>query len=499
MIIGGYPPFQDDSHRGLFRKIRAGDYSFHKKYWSNVSVDAKTLISGLLAVNPKTRLTCQQALQTQWLDVDETNLSSRDLSGSIAEMQSFNARKKLKSAITAVFWSVASNFRHEKISDLMSAMDKRDESSGSTYLPPDDAEPKKFQMSHMHKKKFSEFYELGDKIHAGTFAIVNACIHKTSGAKYAVKVILRDGKPETDEAVLHEVSVMTRLEHKNIVEVLDFFEEADQYYIVMDHMAGGDVFDRILEYKSYTEYDARNLAKVMLETIGYMHSQGIAHRDIKPQNLLLVSKEDNATIKVADFGFAKRVHTPKSLTSRCGTPSYVAPEILNSLPYDQMCDMWSCGVVLYSLLCGYTPFADDNQEVMFTRVKAGDFEFYEEEWSHISQDAKNLISGLLKVDPDERLSATQAMDSPWFKQSQGMLSDRDLSQTVAEIKKRRPRLKDLARAFMGLSFPRNVKQSLSVIHSRPNSRANSSQVVSQVVSQVNSRQNSDEDSAIKIV
>jgi len=487
MIIGGYPPFQDESHRGLFRKIRAADYTFHKKYWSNVSVDAKQLIAGLLTVNPKSRLTCQDALQTEWLEIDETKLSSRDLSSSIAELKSFNARRKFKSAITAVFWSVASTFRHDKISDLMSAMDKRDESSGSTYLPAsEDAKPEKFKMSHMHKKKFSEFYELGDKIHGGTFAIVYACVHKHSNCKYAVKVIQRDGKPETDEAVLHEVSVMARLDHQNIVEVLDFFEEDEQYYIVMELLAGGDVFDRIIDSKSYTEYDARKLARFMLETVGYMHSQGIAHRDIKPQNLLLVSKEDNAMIKVADFGFAKRVHTPKSLTSRCGTPSYVAPEILNSMPYDQMCDMWSCGVVLYSLLCGYTPFADDNQEAMFARVKAGDFEFYDEEWSHISQDAKDLIAGLLQVNPDDRLSAAAALESPWFAQTELMLSERNLSQTVAEIKKRRPRLRDLARAFMGLSFPRNVKKSLEVIHSRPTSAANS-------------RQNSDENSAIKIV
>lgn len=323
MIIGGYPPFQDQNHRGLFRKIRAADYTFHKKYWSNVSVAAKKLISGLLTVNPKSRLTCQGALHTDWLQVDDTKLSTRDLSQSISEFKSFNAHRKLKSAITAVFVSVASNFRHDKVSDLMNDIDKRDESSGSVYLAADEGAnpPEKFNMSKMHKKKFKDFYKLGEKVHAGTFAVVYECIHRPSGTKCAVKVIPRDGKPETDEAVLHEVSIMAGLDHRNVVEVLDFFEDEDQYHIVMEFLGGGDVFDRILEYRSYTEFDARNLARIMLETVAYMHSEGIAHRDIKPQNLLLVSLDDNSTIKVADFGFAKRVHTPKSLISRCGTVS----------------------------------------------------------------------------------------------------------------------------------------------------------------------------------
>jgi len=152
-------------------------------------------------------------------------------------------------------------------------------------------------------------------------------------------------------------------------------------------------------------------------------------------------------------------------------PSYVAPEILNKKPYDQMSDMWSCGVTLYALLCGYTPFADDDQEQMFARIKRADYEFFPEEWSRISQDAKDLIDGLLTVNPDERLSAAEALESKWFAQDEKYLSDRDLSQTVLEIKKRRPRLKALAQAFMGLSFAK--KSSLKVVFSAPNSRDNS--------------------------
>jgi serine/threonine protein kinase len=288
MIIGGYPPFRDETHRGLFRKIRAADFTFHKKYWSNVSIDAKQLITGLMTVDPKVRLTCKQALGTTWLEVDESQLSTRDLSGSISEIKSFDARRKLKSAMTAVFLTVASNFKHEKVSDLMKDMDSKDEHAGSVNLGSEDAESHKFRMSLTHKKTFAETYEIGGKVHAGSFAVVHECIHRSWGIAFAVKIVERDGKPETDEAVLHEVSIMNKLEHPNIVKVVDFFEEDDHYYVVMELLAGGDVFDRILAMKSYTENDARGLAKILLETVGYIHKTGVAHRDIKPQNLLLV-------------------------------------------------------------------------------------------------------------------------------------------------------------------------------------------------------------------
>jgi serine/threonine protein kinase len=190
--------------------------------------------------------------------------------------------------MTAVFLTVASNFKHEKVSDLMKDMDSKDEHAGSVNLGSEDAESHKFRMSLTHKKNFAETYEIGGKVHAGSFAVVHECIHRSWGIAFAVKIVERDGKPETDEAVLHEVSIMNKLEHPNIVKVVDFFEEDDHYYVVMELLAGGDVFDRILAMKSYTENDARGLAKILLETVGYIHKTGVAHRDIKPQNLLLV-------------------------------------------------------------------------------------------------------------------------------------------------------------------------------------------------------------------
>lgn len=287
MLIGGYPPFQDESHRGLFRKIRAADFTFHDMYWSNVSVHAKQLISKLLTVDPQVRLNAESSLHTTWLVVQNENLSVRDLSGSINEIKKFSARLKLKSAMHAVMWGVSTAFQAEKISDLLRVTDKKDEESKSLTLQElsIDQQATRFSLGRTHKKTFEEMYDLGEKLHHGSFAVVKRCRHREWDAPFAVKIIKRDGK--SDEAVLHEVAIMNQLNHPHIVKVVDFFEEDDYYYIVMELMEGGDVFDRIIAMNQYTEADARDLAKLLLDAVDYMHKAGIAHRDLKPQNLLL--------------------------------------------------------------------------------------------------------------------------------------------------------------------------------------------------------------------
>jgi calcium/calmodulin-dependent protein kinase I len=287
MLIGGYPPFQDETHRGLFRKIRAADFTFHDMYWANVSVHAKELISKLLTVDPELRLNADTSLHTTWLEVRDDQLSVRDLSGSVSEIKKFSAKRKLKSAMHAVMWGVSTAFRTEKVSELLQITDKKDEESKSMNIEEvaEDQHATRFNIGATHKKRFEELYDLGEKIHRGSFAVVKECRHRAWDEKYAVKIIRRDGR--TDEAVLHEVAIMNQLDHEHIVKVIDFFEEEECYYIVMELMGGGDVFDRIIAMNHYTEADARDLAKILLDTVNYMHQSGIAHRDLKPQNLLL--------------------------------------------------------------------------------------------------------------------------------------------------------------------------------------------------------------------
>jgi serine/threonine protein kinase len=455
MLIGGYPPFQDETHRGLFRKIRGSNFTFHASYWKNVSMQSKQLITNLLTVDPTDRLDASKSLSMPWFQERDEHLSNRDLYGSIKEIKKFNARRTFRSAVAAV--AVATAFQVEKISDLMKETDKHveedqekveEETDGSTASPP---VMHKLNMSLTKKKKFAELYQVRDKIHHGSEGVVKRCYSKVHHKEFAVKIIERDH--ETDEQVLHEVSIMNQLHHENLVAVVDFFEEDDFYYIVMELMAGGDVFDRIIDLNNYTEKDARDLAKILLVAVDYMHKSGVVHRDIKPQNIFLESKDDNSAIKVGDFGFAKRVHTPKSLNQRCGTPSYVAPEILKNQPYDQSCDMWSVGVVLYVTLCGYTPFMEEQHEEMFRRVKLGDWNFDPEDWSQISDEAKDLIKGLICTNPDRRLTASQALSSKWITGvSDKYLSERSLTSTMRLVKDKNFRLKDVAMAIRTLKI-----------------------------------------------
>eukprot|EP00525_Craspedostauros_australis_P011485 CAMPEP_0198111134 /NCGR_PEP_ID=MMETSP1442-20131203/3105_1 /TAXON_ID= /ORGANISM="Craspedostauros australis, Strain CCMP3328" /LENGTH=177 /DNA_ID=CAMNT_0043767459 /DNA_START=296 /DNA_END=829 /DNA_ORIENTATION=- len=139
------------------------------------------------------------------------------------------------------------------------------------------------------------------------------------------------------------------------------------------------------------------------------------------------------------------------VVSAFAQPSYVAPEILKNIPYDQSCDMWSVGVILYVLLCGYLPFGDESQEKMFQRIKHGEWTFDKDDWAHVSDDAKNLISQLLVIHPDTRITAAHALRSKWIREDDASLSSRDLSQSLIAIKEKRPRLRDVARAFMAFS------------------------------------------------
>jgi serine/threonine protein kinase len=309
-------------------------------------------------------------------------------------------------------------------------------------------------MSLAKKKKFVEVYEIGEKIHRGSAGVVKKCYSIEQKTPFAVKIIKRS--PKTDEAVLQEVYIMNELDHPNLVKVVDFFEESDNYYIVMELMQGGDVFDRILDMNNYTEKDARDLFIILLQAVKYMHDKGIAHRDLKPQNIFLDSRDSHSSVKIGDFGFAKKCHTPKSLTSRCGTPSYVAPEILKNQPYDESCDMWSAGVVLYVMLCGYTPFSEESQEKMFERIKLGDWKFDPDDWSHVSAEAKDLIKHLMDTNVDHRYTATQALNSRWIKGlSDKQLSSRNLSATAQTIKDHRLNLKDIGHIFTAMKIHGN--------------------------------------------
>jgi serine/threonine protein kinase len=175
------------------------------------------------------------------------------------------------------------------------------------------------------------------------------------------------------------VDILSKLTHPNIVHLVSFFDEPTQYLIAMEFLEGGELFDRIVKKAYYNEKEARDLAFIMLSAIKYIHDRNIVHRDLKPENLLLKSQSDDADIKLADFGFAI-IAEGDNLTEQCGTPGYVAPEILGHRPYGKSVDMWSVGVIIYILLGGYPPFHDENQRNLFKKIQAAKYEFHPDFW-----------------------------------------------------------------------------------------------------------------------
>lgn len=274
----------------------------------------------------------------------------------------------------------------------------------------------------------------------------------------AIKCVLRKDLPPPDDAAIYdEVAILSSLHHPHIVPIVDFFDEEDCYFIVMELMSGGDLFDRIGKKKSYSEADARDLVVKMLKAVAICHQKGIAHCDMKPKNLLLVSDDDDSFIKLADFGFAARVHRPKSLTKQCGTPFFVAPEILTRKPYDQQSDMWSVGCIVFLLLCGNLPFLGRSQKELFRKIVSGKYEFKEDDWEFVSDEAKDLVKHLLILDPDKRYSARKALLHPWIQTEGDRLSKRSLNSTSQKLKTFNAKMK-LRSAMIAVDMVSSLKR-----------------------------------------
>jgi len=267
---------------------------------------------------------------------------------------------------------------------------------------------------------FNRAYTLGVKLGSGTFSVVRQGTRKTDGRKFAVKCIKDAGLTEEDkEALETEVEILKEMNHPHIMNLIDYFEETDSlgkhHYLVTELLEGGELFDRIVEKEFYTEKEARDLVRLLLDAISYIHNKGVVHRDLKPENLLLTSRSDDANIKIADFGFAKRVNFgEQGLSTACGTPGYVAPEILQARPYGKGVDIWSVGIITYILLCGYPPFHHDNHNMLFKMIKKGDYEFDSPYWDEVSDDAKDLIRRMLVVNPDNRETAQELLQHKWI-------------------------------------------------------------------------------------
>lgn len=245
---------------------------------------------------------------------------------------------------------------------------------------------------------------------------VYECIQRKTGMICALKIIKDSQKARREVEIHHRVC-----EQPNIVKILDVFENnfngVRSLVVVMENMEGGELFERIQQKQHFSERDASAMVRQICLAVAYIHMNDIAHRDLKPENLLFSSKDDENLLKLTDFGFAK-ICKGLSLQTPCYTPYYVAPEVLGPDKYDKSCDIWSIGVITYILLCGYPPFYSNTSEPfsqgMKKRIKLGQYTFPENEWRSISQDAKDLVTNLLKVDVNDRFTIEQVMAHPWI-------------------------------------------------------------------------------------
>uniref|UniRef100_A0AAY4F192 non-specific serine/threonine protein kinase n=1 Tax=Denticeps clupeoides TaxID=299321 RepID=A0AAY4F192_9TELE len=241
------------------------------------------------------------------------------------------------------------------------------------------------QQLHRNTSQFSDAYELKEDIGVGSYSVCKRCISKSTGMEYAVKV----------------------------------YDDGRSVYLVTELLKGGELLDKILRQKFFSEREASAVLYTITKTVEYLHVQGVVHRDLKPSNILYVDESGNPeSIRICDFGFAKQLRAENGLLmTPCYTANFVAPEVLKKQGYDAACDIWSLGVLLYTMLTGFTPFAngpEDTPEEILARIGSGKFSLSGGYWNSVSTEAKDLVSKMLHVDPHQRLTAAQVLRHPWI-------------------------------------------------------------------------------------
>ncbi|RHZ56043.1 hypothetical protein CDV55_104740 [Aspergillus turcosus] len=266
-------------------------------------------------------------------------------------------------------------------------------------------------------------YRFGRTLGAGTYGIVREA--ESSGGKVAIKIILKKNVRGNERMVYDELEMLQALDHPNIVHFVDWFESKDKFYIVTQLATGGELFDRICEYGKFTEKDASQTIRQVMGAVNYLHERNIVHRDLKPENLLYLTRDPKSPLVLADFGIAKMLeNATEVLTTMAGSFGYAAPEVMLKQGHGKAVDLWSLGVITYTLLCGYSPFRSENLSDLIEECRSARIVFHERYWRDVSKDAKDFILSLLQPDPAKRPTSQEALKHPWLTGESA--SDRDL-------------------------------------------------------------------------
>lgn len=268
-------------------------------------------------------------------------------------------------------------------------------------------------------KTFDETYDVGELLGEGGFAEVFRCYHKKTGNSYAVKKINdEDYNLDGTNSLSAEIKHMKIVRDCSwIIQLFDVFRDGIDTFLVLEEVSGGDLLDKIYEVEKFSIANAKKITHQLLEALRFCHKREVAHRDVKPENILVVDPDISTKIKLCDFGCSKNI-AQAPFRTMIGSPLYCAPEVFehgDAGGYDEICDMWSTGVVLFLILVGYCPFDDGPVAEIARNVTAGDWKFDEEDWLEIPDPPKALVQSLLLVNPKERASADDALNSSWMR------------------------------------------------------------------------------------
>ena len=272
----------------------------------------------------------------------------------------------------------------------------------------------------------ANYYSIVKDLGHGSYGQVKKVKHKQLNEIRAMKITNKKS-----DSSKYEIEILRKISHPNITNIFEIFADSKKYYVIMEFLEGGELFEAITSIGSFTEASACKVMKQILSAVYYLHSNHIVHRDLKPENIMLTQKPKNGNyqIKLIDFGTAKIFKPGKKMNKFIGTSYYIAPEVLKER-YDEKCDVWSCGVILFILLCGYPPFNGNTNVDIFHAIQNQNPIFGGEEWEDITPEAKELIKLMLKKNPSDRLTAEMCLKHKWFK----MLDDFDRNKNTQKFK-----------------------------------------------------------------
>jgi len=420
ILLGGYAPFEGEPDE-LAQFIIRGEYEFHDKYWADISESAKDMIHNMLQVKPDVRLTAIEALRCEWMGLSPEELAGKSLGGAQEQMgEQQQKAEEIAAALADDADEKANRIRSKKsiagkkAAKMLIKANKffsLGEMVGGATSKDRTKDPEKLGVEEAAEYDFEDCYDWGRQIGVGTFSVIHEAVHDETGERYAVKRIPRVDLWEDDAVALQsEIMCLQQVSDCHcIVQLAEVFDETDFTYVVLELLPGGYLIDKIIEKHFYDEMKGLIIAKRLITAIEFCHYSRIAIRDLRPENMLLVEGSDTE-IKLSDFGHAKIVLQPNSLTTVCGTEAFVAPEIIEHTPqYDVECDIWSLGVVLYIMLGGYRPFRGEGDDCL-EKIRYGRYSFHAKYWGHISKETKDLIGKMLTVDVSRRITAQEALD-----------------------------------------------------------------------------------------